>query len=373
MVAGVTLVRTPDGAWLALPLLLTAVCLRAWRRTLPALFAGLAAGVAQWVAEAYARFGGVPGRLRVSSDVEGGLGLHWNVGGALRSLNGPQLCRPCEVPFEHPELTIWWLALPLLAAAVVASAVRDHRARDRGAAPSGPSGPSGPVARRAARADAAAGRLRRLALRAVPLPDLLLRPALPAALLRPARRPRRRARCAWCAPTARRAAARWCSARSSPSNSAASTSSCGGRRTRASASPGSTRRPPGAARARPGAALHGLRVPGPARRVPRRLRLGADDGNNRSVTVGGLLRRARHEPTALLTSGPANGRPATRASGPAPAARHPLDRVPGAAGDAARRGRAARRALSRAAGAAAPTRAARWPVGPSPVAGPLRR
>ncbi|MGY0056157.1 pyridoxamine 5'-phosphate oxidase family protein [Streptomyces sp. LZ34] len=139
VIAGVTLVRTPDGGWLALPLLVVAVAVRAWRPALPALLGGLVLGAAQWVGEAYARFGGVLERLSVSSDVEGGMGLHFNVGAALRSLNGPQLCRPCEVPLRHPELTMWWLALPLLTAAAVVVAVRDRRdRRERVARPGAP-------------------------------------------------------------------------------------------------------------------------------------------------------------------------------------------------------------------------------------------
>ncbi|MGO4427606.1 hypothetical protein AB4Z54_55085, partial [Streptomyces sp. MCAF7] len=58
----------------------------------------------------------------------GGMVPQLNVGTALRSLNGPLLCRPCQVPLRHPELTLWWLALPLLAAAALAVAIRDHRA-----------------------------------------------------------------------------------------------------------------------------------------------------------------------------------------------------------------------------------------------------
>ncbi|MGW3568152.1 ArnT family glycosyltransferase [Streptomyces sp. NPDC000941] len=127
-VAGVTLLRMPDGGWLGLPLLAAAVCVRRWRPALPALLGGLALGAAPWVAEAYARFGGVGARLRASSATEGGMVPQLNVGTALRSLNGPLLCRPCQVPLRHPELTLWWLALPLLAAAALAVAVRDHRA-----------------------------------------------------------------------------------------------------------------------------------------------------------------------------------------------------------------------------------------------------
>ncbi|MFI0817752.1 ArnT family glycosyltransferase [Streptomyces sp. NPDC021098] len=131
LLAGATLLRAPDGGWLALPLLVSAVAVRGWRPQLPALLAGVALGAAQWVIEAYARFGGIGARLRLSSATEGGMAPHANFGASLRSLDGPLLCRPCHVPLRHPELTVWWLALPLLAAAALALALHDHR-RGRG-------------------------------------------------------------------------------------------------------------------------------------------------------------------------------------------------------------------------------------------------
>lgn len=127
VLAGVTLVRTPDGGWLTLPLLIGAIGVRTWRPALPALIGGPLLGAAQWIGEAYDRFGGIGERLNLSSDVEGGMGLHFSVGAALRSLNGPQLCRPCEVPLRHPELTVWWLALPVLTLLCVHGALRDRQ------------------------------------------------------------------------------------------------------------------------------------------------------------------------------------------------------------------------------------------------------
>lgn len=126
------LLRTPDTGWVTLPLLVTAVCVRRLRPALPALLGGPALGGAQWVAEAYARFGGIAGRLRVSSATEGGMGLHHGfgagAGAALRSLNGPLLCRPCDhYTLHQPALALWWLALPPLAAAALLVAVRRGR------------------------------------------------------------------------------------------------------------------------------------------------------------------------------------------------------------------------------------------------------
>jgi len=131
-VAAATLFRFSDGIWLALPLLAAPLLLRDGRRTGPvlAVLAGLAAGAAQWIAEAYVRFGGVRERLRLSSGTEGGMRPHWNAGTAWRGLGGPLLCRPCTARMtQHaqPAHTVWWLALPVLAAAACAVAVRARR------------------------------------------------------------------------------------------------------------------------------------------------------------------------------------------------------------------------------------------------------
>ncbi|WP_152617787.1 hypothetical protein [Phaeacidiphilus oryzae] len=125
------LMRPSDAAFLALPLPVAAVLLRR-RRCGPPLLAvggGLLAGAAEWIAEAYARFGGIGERLHLSSANEGGLGLHWAVGDVLRSLDGPTLCRPCTVGWDHspPALTAWWLLLPLLVAGGVLAARRAGR------------------------------------------------------------------------------------------------------------------------------------------------------------------------------------------------------------------------------------------------------
>ncbi|MEU5048816.1 hypothetical protein [Streptomyces sp. NPDC021096] len=135
--AAVALLRAPDAGWLALPLLAVCAGVRQWRRpaTVAAVAGGLAAGGAQWVAEAYARFGGIGRRLSVSSGTEGGMGEHPGAGlrAAYRALNGPQLCRPCHI--AGPSLThaLWWLLLPALTAAACALALTGRR-RARGAA-----------------------------------------------------------------------------------------------------------------------------------------------------------------------------------------------------------------------------------------------
>jgi hypothetical protein len=101
----------------------------AWRRwpLAVAVAAGLVAGGAEWVAEAYLRFGGPLSRLHEAGAEQGGFGLHLAVWAELRSLNGPTLCRPCTVGWRHPELGLWWLVLPGLAVLGIFAARRAGR------------------------------------------------------------------------------------------------------------------------------------------------------------------------------------------------------------------------------------------------------
>ncbi|WP_206326293.1 MULTISPECIES: hypothetical protein [unclassified Streptomyces] len=122
------LMRPTDAVWVTVPLLVLAVSVRQWR-ALAALLAGLAAGAAQWIVEAYVSYGGLGERLAEGSRIQGGLGLNFAVDDQLRSLVGRTLCRPCDVPMPHPVITLWWYALPLLAALGLAIAIRAGRAR----------------------------------------------------------------------------------------------------------------------------------------------------------------------------------------------------------------------------------------------------
>jgi hypothetical protein len=99
---------------------------------------GLLAGGAAWVIEAYARFGGVAGRLRAAGAEQGGFGLHFALPGELRALNGPTLCRPCTIGLRDPALDLWWFLLPALVTVGVLAARR--------VAPPRPQGPGQPDA-----------------------------------------------------------------------------------------------------------------------------------------------------------------------------------------------------------------------------------
>ncbi|MEV0197917.1 hypothetical protein [Nonomuraea sp. NPDC050691] len=114
-VAGVALMRPPDSLWLVLPLGL-ALAWPGWRRgrVAVALVAGCAAGWAEWIAEAYARFGGLAARWEAAGAANE-TGLHFSLAEHARALNGPLLCRPpahCG-PAVTPWV-LWWSAVPLL-------------------------------------------------------------------------------------------------------------------------------------------------------------------------------------------------------------------------------------------------------------------
>ncbi|GGS78208.1 hypothetical protein [Streptomyces griseoviridis] len=129
VVAGAALMawmRPADAVYATLPLFAVAL----WRRhgrLLLALVGGLAAGGAEWVVEAYAWYGGLGERLHEASRIQGGLGWQIAVDDQLRSLGGRALCRPCTGAFPHPAVTLWWFALPPLAALGLAVAVRAGR------------------------------------------------------------------------------------------------------------------------------------------------------------------------------------------------------------------------------------------------------
>ncbi|MGW4568857.1 hypothetical protein ACWEN3_43130 [Streptomyces sp. NPDC004561] len=120
------LMRPMDAVWAALPLVGLGLVRRP-RRPLLVLLAGLAAGAAEWIVEAYASYGGLARRLSEGSAIQGGLGWHLAVVDQLRSLGGRALCRPCTGALPNPVVTAWWFVLPVLAVLGLAFAVRTRR------------------------------------------------------------------------------------------------------------------------------------------------------------------------------------------------------------------------------------------------------
>ncbi|GAA3847142.1 hypothetical protein GCM10022207_05360 [Streptomyces lannensis] len=124
-----TWMRPTDAAWTAAPLVFLLVFLPRWRNLplLLALVGGLVVGAAQWIAEAFGRYGGLLQRLSDGSRLQGGLGWNIAVGDQLRSLGGRTLCRPCTGSMPNPAVVAWWFVLPLLVLLAVSVAFRARR------------------------------------------------------------------------------------------------------------------------------------------------------------------------------------------------------------------------------------------------------
>jgi hypothetical protein len=126
------LMRPSDSVFLLLPLVAGVLL----RRTSPlrsrlmataVLSAGMVAGLAEWIIEAYVRFGGPINRFHAASAENTG-GLHWSLGAQMRVLAGPILCRgSCHVS-APAGYRVWWFALPLLVALGIWVAWRNQRA-----------------------------------------------------------------------------------------------------------------------------------------------------------------------------------------------------------------------------------------------------
>ncbi|WP_236573423.1 hypothetical protein [Streptomyces sp. GS7] len=128
-VAVVALMRPPDAVWLVLALAAAALAVPRWRRPglVLLLVGGLVLGGADWVVEAYTRYGGLLARLHRAAEIQGGIGWNVAVEDQIRSLDGVGLCRPCDVPWSHPVTAVWWFALPVLVVGGILAAVRARR------------------------------------------------------------------------------------------------------------------------------------------------------------------------------------------------------------------------------------------------------
>ncbi len=126
-IAFTALMRPTDAMFLLVPMLVAvgfATGLSRRRRTTVAalITAGYLAGIAEWIIEAYVRFGGPLHRFTAASQENTG-GIHWSLGAEFRSLGGPILCRDGCVPSSPVSTELWWFALvPLVIVGLVAAA-----------------------------------------------------------------------------------------------------------------------------------------------------------------------------------------------------------------------------------------------------------
>jgi hypothetical protein len=103
------LMRPADALFLFAPLIVAVVAKKEWRSAalFVAMISGLVLGLGEWLAEAYAYFGGVSARLGAASKASGGTGLHLLNG--FRVLNG-------RTSWSYPGILAWWVVFLALAA-----------------------------------------------------------------------------------------------------------------------------------------------------------------------------------------------------------------------------------------------------------------
>jgi hypothetical protein len=130
------LVRWQDAVFLTAPLVAGALVVPAWRcrGTLAALAAGLAAGAAEWAAEAWLFYGSPAGRVRLASREPPTFGLYFSLPRQISNLTGAPRHSP---PWVSLGLGAWWAALLVLAILGIIIAWRT-----RPAAPAAPATPA---------------------------------------------------------------------------------------------------------------------------------------------------------------------------------------------------------------------------------------
>ena len=125
------LMRPTDATFLLIALVACTLVMRATplmrRFVISSVMAtGLLAGLAEWIVEAYVRFGSPAHRFHAASAENTG-GLHWSLGAQMRTLAGPTLCRTgCDVSSSMSS-RVWWFALVPLVIFGVAVAYRKQR------------------------------------------------------------------------------------------------------------------------------------------------------------------------------------------------------------------------------------------------------
>jgi hypothetical protein len=93
-----------------------------------AVVGGVVLGWVPWVVEAYVRFGGLGNRLRLASRIQGGTSPRIAIGTALRGVDGPLLCRPCDRPVPTLGALVWVVGALAVVTAVATAARYGHAA-----------------------------------------------------------------------------------------------------------------------------------------------------------------------------------------------------------------------------------------------------
>jgi hypothetical protein len=118
----VVMMRPQNIVFVLAPTFLAPIVVRGWRQrqVLIAMILGMAAGVLEWVAEAYLWFGGPVTRFRLAGQEPPTFGLHFSLLMQVKTMSGPWYCNPypgpmpCVPQFYYPAVYIWWVALAVL-------------------------------------------------------------------------------------------------------------------------------------------------------------------------------------------------------------------------------------------------------------------
>jgi len=129
----VALLRPSDSLYAGLALVMGALFLRApMRRRVAAggaVAAGIAAGLAEWVIEAYVSYGGLGARIHAAQAENGGGGVHFAGAAQARALAGPLLCRNGCRAQARVVYQLWWIALGVLVVVAAVYGVRHRQLR----------------------------------------------------------------------------------------------------------------------------------------------------------------------------------------------------------------------------------------------------
>jgi hypothetical protein len=110
----IVLMRPQNIAFVLAPAIGAALIVPSWRKlkVLAAFAIGIVAGVAEWVAEAFAWYGGLASRIHLATQEPPKFALYFSLRYQLRVLNGPWYCLPGQCHgWAFPWVSIWWLAL----------------------------------------------------------------------------------------------------------------------------------------------------------------------------------------------------------------------------------------------------------------------
>ena len=120
----IVLMRPQNMAFVLIPTFFAPLVVRGWRKpgVLIAMIIGMAAGILEWVAEAYVWFGGLGSRIQLAGQEPPKFGLNFSLPMQIRTLSGTWYTNcttgpgHCPPSYGYPVIYLWWLVFFALAA-----------------------------------------------------------------------------------------------------------------------------------------------------------------------------------------------------------------------------------------------------------------